>query len=337
MAIGNPKKWLHSTHQPVYTFLMQSYVVQRPPRQGLLPEKIQHPATKTANSGLARVYYGVQYLDGKTSRWISADPAMGEYIPQAPVNDEAKKYNKNLPGMGGVYNTVNMHVYHYAGNNPVKLVDPDGETPRSYKIVDVSASEAAGRRIECYKFTSSGSTLDGAAEVAFSGLIPLGGLVASKINSKFGFKNITGNDGLSKLKNIISITSSVLNKGKYMAKILKLPGDVGKILSKIAGPAGVISNILTAFDVGSELFKAEDVGMDNMIENLLGSALVSKTHEGLSALYLYAKHEMLALRESGDLKYETDGTGRITGYSITQERINSLKEELRIMQAVIDQ
>jgi len=73
-------------------------------------------------------YYGVRYLDPRTSRWISADPAMGEYIPQAPINDEAKKNNKNLPGMGGIYNTINMHVYHYAGNNPIKLVDPDGET-----------------------------------------------------------------------------------------------------------------------------------------------------------------------------------------------------------------
>jgi hypothetical protein len=51
---------------------------------------------------------------------------MGEYIPGAPANDEARKRNGNLPGMGGVFNTVNLHVYHYAGNNPVKLVDPDG-------------------------------------------------------------------------------------------------------------------------------------------------------------------------------------------------------------------
>jgi hypothetical protein len=28
--------------------------------------------------------------------------------------------------MGGVFNIVNLHVYHYAANNPVKYVDPDG-------------------------------------------------------------------------------------------------------------------------------------------------------------------------------------------------------------------
>jgi GH24 family phage-related lysozyme (muramidase) len=29
--------------------------------------------------------------------------------------------------MGGVYNLVNAHLYHYAGNNPVKYTDPDGK------------------------------------------------------------------------------------------------------------------------------------------------------------------------------------------------------------------
>ena len=27
-----------------------------------------------------------------------------------------------LPGIGGVFNAVNLDVYHYAGQNPVKLV-----------------------------------------------------------------------------------------------------------------------------------------------------------------------------------------------------------------------
>jgi RHS repeat-associated protein len=71
-------------------------------------------------------YYGARYLDPKFSRWLSPDPALSDYIPGAPVNDEVKKRNSELPGMGGVFNTVNLHLYHYAGNNPVKYTDPTG-------------------------------------------------------------------------------------------------------------------------------------------------------------------------------------------------------------------
>ena len=71
-------------------------------------------------------YYGARYLDPKYSRWLSEDPALSDYIPKAPIDDEAKKHNENLPGMGGVFNVVNLHLYHYAGNNPVKYTDPDG-------------------------------------------------------------------------------------------------------------------------------------------------------------------------------------------------------------------
>jgi RHS repeat-associated protein len=50
-------------------------------------------------------YYGARYLDGKASMWLSADPALGDYIPSASVNDEARKRNGKLPGMGGVCST----------------------------------------------------------------------------------------------------------------------------------------------------------------------------------------------------------------------------------------
>ena len=66
---------------------------------------------------------GARYLDPKYSRWLSTDPALSSYI------------EKNYEGpSGGIYNSVNLNLYHYAGNNPVKYVDPDGREDLKYII-----------------------------------------------------------------------------------------------------------------------------------------------------------------------------------------------------------
>ncbi len=90
-------------------------------------------------------YYGARHLDSRYSRWISTDPALGEYIPGAGKGNS--KDSGSLPGMGGVYNHINFHLYHYAGNNPVKYLDPSGlETIDSTKdiVITVSTSNKTG-------------------------------------------------------------------------------------------------------------------------------------------------------------------------------------------------
>jgi len=68
--------------------------------------------------------HGARYRDPKIGGWLSVDPPMarGEYFPSGN-----RERDSSLPGMGGVFNPINLNVYHYAGLNPVKFVDPDGE------------------------------------------------------------------------------------------------------------------------------------------------------------------------------------------------------------------
>ena len=106
-----------------YTPYGEYWVEKRAPENRTLPFKF---TGKERDEETGLYYYGARYMDPRTSRWLSTDPALTDYIPTAPVDDNARKHNQNLPGMGGIYNSINMHLYHYAGNNPVKYTDPTG-------------------------------------------------------------------------------------------------------------------------------------------------------------------------------------------------------------------
>lgn len=57
-------------------------------------------------------YFGARYYEPKLSKWISADPILGEYLDGRRA--------------GGVFKPHNLSMYLYAGLNPLKYIDPNG-------------------------------------------------------------------------------------------------------------------------------------------------------------------------------------------------------------------
>jgi len=79
-------------------------------------------------------YFGAKYYDARISRWISTDPALEKYFPKPNDYDTEHDFywyilndaSGKLPGMGGVYNSVNVNSYTFVSNNPIKYTDPNG-------------------------------------------------------------------------------------------------------------------------------------------------------------------------------------------------------------------
>lgn len=69
-------------------------------------------------------YFGARYYDPRTSVWQSPDPILASYLPTGN-----KEEDRNLPGMGGVFNSFNLGMYSYSHLNPANLVDYDGNEP----------------------------------------------------------------------------------------------------------------------------------------------------------------------------------------------------------------
>ncbi|WP_225969053.1 RHS repeat-associated core domain-containing protein, partial [Treponema pedis] len=94
-------------------------------------------------------YYGARYLDPKYSRWLSGDPALGEYMAGSSV------------GEGGIYNTVNFNVYHYGGNNPIKYIDPTGCDDLYYDANGEYLKTVTSKTTNIYLLNNDSSTLIG--------------------------------------------------------------------------------------------------------------------------------------------------------------------------------
>jgi hypothetical protein len=112
---------------------------------------------------------------------------LGDYLPAAPVNDEVKKQNQNLPGQGGVFNLVNLHVYHYAGNNPMKYTDPDGRTPddRVQQAINILSNTEWAKTSEGQKVVNLLNVLNEAGRITMSDTPREGGNSANAVGGYY--------------------------------------------------------------------------------------------------------------------------------------------------------
>lgn len=255
-------------------------------------------------------YYGARYLDPKYSRWISADPAMntGEYFPVAPVDDEAKKHNGNLPGMGGIFNHINANLYAYAGNNPIKYTDPDGrastlEINGEYHVLADYTWTRAYEEIVKASFYFGGDKI-----LEFYNWI-----------DDFNIKHIDEDN------NDDSTVSNVLGG-------ISLVGDIklSKFTSFLGKLASGINWFLTGKKVVNLFSKKELFAIEDFTCMYFCCELISSSHEISSELYKYAKSKVAEMYKNGDVSFEYDFWGHVKdNWKINnKDSVLKLKDEL---------
>jgi RHS repeat-associated protein len=79
-------------------------------------------------------YYGARYYNPRESVWLSVDKPLIDGTYMSGIHN------------GGVYNSFNLNGYMYCYQNPVRLIDPDGNQVDFKKALEIFNQHATGIR-----------------------------------------------------------------------------------------------------------------------------------------------------------------------------------------------